>query len=1035
MAAGHTLVAAIPFSPIVDFASARDGTYALIGNGAEVIRLSGGSWTKVTGPIAFNNPIKFPVAMYADSSGNPKVIVARGISRTNPINPDTAVLEEYSISGGNLTNPSTIPFPPEGFTITKATRFPGRGGGILFSGIRPNEEVGFWKYSNRLWSLYNPPDTARSLVGTSGNQIITASTSPHLNSIGRRQASDNIFVTTDVNAPTWSSPINVVATGDHVPDIESIDGTRYVGRFRGTFGLWSISKIEFPPNTPTSLRAVADSSTQITTTWQAGGGATPRSWQITKVDPTPEEGYEVRANSRVWTGLNPNTTYCFVVAAKNNAGSSERTNKACAKTPPAPETPDGPTVTSTSDSVTVTTAAIAGATAYIFRRVSPGDKEEFSQTGNSRTFSSLQPDTLYCFDVAAEVGGERTSFSSRSCIQTQKSASEGPPVAPGSLTVTVDSGTQITTTWDAVGNAEEYIISLVSPSSESRSNIVSGLRWVWTGLKPNTEYCFGVSARNSGGTSGMDRRCGTTTSGPEVPTGLTATADKNRITTSWDSVTGADEYEISMTSPRNETNVVSGTTWTWTGLDSETRYCFVVRSRNSSGSSNQSAIACVTTGVAVEERPGFTPFSPTPEPDFPFSGSAINAKIIDDFGTDRILEICGRDSPGPRSVRIGIRAWLATSTNVGEDSTLATLGGPVVKPTIQGLPRSIMMTKGEKRTINYTVGTNETTTSVRTGNRSIAAVRKVTDSGLNRSIEITAGNRVGNANITVNANNDGKVTSGTFFVYVVGEPTIFGLPRSIYVAEGKTVTKRFYVTGEGNVTVSATDATVTPRTGNNYEISVTGRQGIRQSVITARNESGSSNFTMRVVLLTRPTIHGLRTSRTVGVGETVVSNFTVSDPSATVTAAASNSNVSVRVTGSGTDRRLEVRGVTAGSSRVTVSARSGDSDTTRATQNTTITSRQQAPEIYNLDRTKSVLIGKFSSGNSDLFSVSDPDATISVTQDNHNAGYRLVQDSNNPLLWAIAYYGISVGRTVFVLTIRNSAGRNTETVSVDSRTT
>jgi fibronectin type 3 domain-containing protein len=86
------------------------------------------------------------------------------------------------------------------------------------------------------------------------------------------------------------------------------------------------------PATPTNVRAVAVSSSSISVTWNTVSGATSYdvfyetgSMPITKL-------VTVTVTSYTHTGLQPNTTYHYYIAAKNDAGTSDYSSRTTAVT-------------------------------------------------------------------------------------------------------------------------------------------------------------------------------------------------------------------------------------------------------------------------------------------------------------------------------------------------------------------------------------------------------------------------------------------------------------------------------------------------------------------------------------------------------------------------------------------------------------------------------------------------------------------------------------------------------------------------------
>jgi hypothetical protein len=116
-----------------------------------------------------------------------------------------------------------------------------------------------------------------------------------------------------------------------------------------------------------------------------------------------------------------------------------------------------------------------------------------------------------------------------------------------------------------------------------------------TGLTPKKQYCYSVTVDDRG----TGRACARTPEKqPPPPTGVSATAESSRaIVIKWNAAPRATGYDVEKASPTpEETDSTTGTSFSWSGLDSGTRYCFRVRSTNSGGQSDwTSPPTCATT--------------------------------------------------------------------------------------------------------------------------------------------------------------------------------------------------------------------------------------------------------------------------------------------------------------------------------------------------------------------------------------------------------------------------------------------------------
>jgi chitodextrinase len=168
---------------------------------------------------------------------------------------------------------------------------------------------------------------------------------------------------------------------------------------------------------------------------------------------------------------------------------------------------------------------------------------------------------------------------------------------------------ELALSWDAVAGATEYNIY----EADTLIGIVTVTNVDIDGLGSEKEYCFEVTAVNTGGESGRtDKVCETTLKIEEpvvlaAPQNLTAEAlIHNEIRLSWDSVAGATGYKVYQF--EELLGEVKNTTADIYSLADSTQYCFKVTAINAIGESEKSNEACATTLDPVQpeqpEEPG-----------------------------------------------------------------------------------------------------------------------------------------------------------------------------------------------------------------------------------------------------------------------------------------------------------------------------------------------------------------------------------------------------------------------------------------------
>jgi len=228
----------------------------------------------------------------------------------------------------------------------------------------------------------------------------------------------------------------------------------------------------------------------------------------------------------------------------------------------------------------------------------------------------MTPSTSYSFEVTASNSGGEGPPSNCATATTP------PAGAPTGLTATALSPSEIGLSWtNPSGLLTDNKVYIYSGSTCSGSPTVIDLGGVYTSyadtsVSPTTNYSFEVTATTYG-VEGPPSNCASaTTPPPGAPTGLVATtASAHRInlswTNPWETLTTNTVYEYSSgCSTLLETYVIAvATTYTATGLKSETTYCFTVSASMAGGAGPQSASASAMTRPSAPTGLTATPIS------------------------------------------------------------------------------------------------------------------------------------------------------------------------------------------------------------------------------------------------------------------------------------------------------------------------------------------------------------------------------------------------------------------------------------------
>ena len=380
-----------------------------------------------------------------------------------------------------------------------------------------------------------------------------------------------------------------------------------------------------PPGAPTGLTATPISHTEIALSWtdtsSSEDGFKIERCQGAGCTSFAEIG-SVLANVVAFsdTGRSPSTDYRYRVMAYNDGGNSAYSNIASATTlpPPPPSAPSGLTAMPVShtqvdlswsdnsgseDGFKIERCQGAGCTTFTEIGSVLANVSSFSDTGRS-------PMTDYRYRVLAYNAGGNSAYSN---IANATTLPPPPPTAPGGLTATPISSTQVDLSWTDNSIIEDgFKIERCQGAgcttfTEIGSVLANVVTFSDTGRSPSTDYRYRVLAYNAGGNSAYSNIANATTLAPPppaAPSGLTATPiSSTQVNLSWTDNSGSEDgfriercqgagcttfAEIAAVGP----NVL---TYNDTGRAPSTDYRYRVLAYNAGGNSAYSNIANATT--------------------------------------------------------------------------------------------------------------------------------------------------------------------------------------------------------------------------------------------------------------------------------------------------------------------------------------------------------------------------------------------------------------------------------------------------------
>ncbi len=383
------------------------------------------------------------------------------------------------------------------------------------------------------------------------------------------------------------------------------------------------------PNAPTSLAAIAVSTSQINLTWN--DNSTNESGFKIERSPDNANWSEIATvgsgvSSFQNTGLTGSTTYYYRARAYNAAGSSAYTSSVNATTqapplaiPAAPSSPSASAVSSTQINFSWTDNSNNETGFRIERSPNNSTWAEITTVGSNITSyqnTGLSASTIYYYRVRSYNGAGNSAYTTSVNATTQ-----APPVtiptAPSNPAASAISSTQINFSWTDNSNNETGFRIERSPNNSTwaeittvGSNITS---YQNTGLIASTLYYYRVRAYNGAGNSAYTSPVNATTHAAATVPSISAPATSTgtftvTMTYPFSGTLGStsDGYYLEeSTSPTTGFSVVASvtntrqTSWTKSLTKPTGTYYYRVRVYNMNGYSPYSAIISVTVNVPV----------------------------------------------------------------------------------------------------------------------------------------------------------------------------------------------------------------------------------------------------------------------------------------------------------------------------------------------------------------------------------------------------------------------------------------------------
>ena len=320
-------------------------------------------------------------------------------------------------------------------------------------------------------------------------------------------------------------------------------------------GIWS------QPLTKSTLLAAPEniqgksSGTQITVNWGMVAGAT--SYDIEADGLILQNGLSIQFQH---TGLETFSAHLYRVRAWNREGAGEWSEPANFYT--LVGTPKNISTVSTSSEINVKWDTVSGATGYEI--MIDGN---IYDNGNSTTYKHIgvEPNSMHIYQVRSKRDTDTSEWSEAISVRALVGIPANLACLPKSRSLEI--------VWDEVNGATNYDVEIngdivANASKTSHTHLK---------MEPNTSYMIRIRAKNELGNGEWSSyiECNTA---PDIPAGLSATETTSEVNLFWDNVEGAIFYDLEVDGIVIKD--ITGTEYLHSGLKSNTRHIYRIRSKN-----------------------------------------------------------------------------------------------------------------------------------------------------------------------------------------------------------------------------------------------------------------------------------------------------------------------------------------------------------------------------------------------------------------------------------------------------------------------
>ncbi|AFV00434.2 fibronectin type III domain-containing protein [Simiduia agarivorans] len=372
------------------------------------------------------------------------------------------------------------------------------------------DEVSLQRYCDAVVQLPPPASVTATAASASQANVSWSAVTDAAGYQVQYRAVGGSWATAEANTTATSASVSGLSAGDYEFRVRALASVGQSSEYQLS-NVVTLEEAAGPWGAPGWIAVSVTSDNSVNVQWASVQDAVTYDvqQQLSTETTWRKAVYDVSGTATSVTGLTAGATYKFRVKARNASGqatswtTSGSVNLSGSQPLAAPANADALAVSH--NRVDVSWDAVTDADSYTLQRSVDGGAWAgltSGVTGTSYSDTSVNPDTLYDYRIAAVNSSEQSGWTESGAVATP-SAPSGSFGAPTGVSASKSGSTSVTVSWNPVVDAVTYDIQKFKAGDAWRKAEydVTGTSVTITGLDAGATYTFRVKARNASGSA------------------------------------------------------------------------------------------------------------------------------------------------------------------------------------------------------------------------------------------------------------------------------------------------------------------------------------------------------------------------------------------------------------------------------------------------------------------------------------------------------------------------------------------------------